>query len=56
MNEREVGYQRVVHVLPEEGSRTKDIEGDAIRSVDKVVSTSDHSAGILKLNEKRHAR
>lgn len=38
MNEREVGYQRVVHVLPEERSRSEDVEGDTVRSVDKVVS------------------
>lgn len=34
-----MGYQRVVHMLPEERSRTKDVKGDAIRSVDKVIST-----------------
>ena len=39
MNERKVGYKRVVHVLPEERGRTEDVEGDAVGSVDDVVST-----------------
>jgi hypothetical protein len=34
VNEGEVGYERVVHMLPEERSGTKDVEGDAIGSVD----------------------
>jgi len=38
VDEGEVGYKRVVHVLPEERSGTEDVEGDAIRSVDDVVS------------------
>lgn len=38
MDEREVGYERVVHVLPEERGGTEDIEGDAVGSVYDVVS------------------
>jgi hypothetical protein len=34
-----MGYERVVHVLPEERSGTEDVEGDAVWSVvDGVVS------------------
>jgi hypothetical protein len=33
VNEREMGYERVIHVLPEERSGTEDVEGDAVWSV-----------------------
>ena len=33
-----MGYERVVHVLPEERGGTEDVEGDAVRSVDDGVS------------------